>query len=109
MGSKEEAIGVAGDPGEDKITLPSGPFVTEGAGVDVLSLSSQANLEAVGNCGGVIRRKWAPHRKKNPTLGRAVDLHPEITAMPAAGLKISPQRRFCGCDLAVKRIYICKS
>src|ERR1035441_10139377 len=47
-----------------------------------------------------------PDAENNPSLGGTVHLHSKITAMPAAGLEVSPQRRFHAGHLAIKRVNV---
>src|SRR5438552_9482480 len=70
-------------PGKDEMAMPAGPFVAEVVGVDAIALGEQHDAIGLGDflaIDGFL--PGVPDAEDDPALRLAVDLHPEIPAMP---------------------------
>src|SRR5262245_46576902 len=87
------------------VTVAPCAFVSKVAGVNTLPFRHQGhtvfrrNLCAVRGLVAAV-----PDAKNDPSLGRAVYLHPEITSMPSASHVERPNGLFYRCHLAIESI-----
>src|SRR6185436_336634 len=98
-----EALFLAGLPIVFQVTMPARAFVAEIPGIDAFALRDERHAIFVGHFAAAHGFVTAvPHAENNAALGPAVDLHPEIAAMPAARHVVSGDRIFESRDLTVE-------
>src|SRR5207237_6818480 len=94
-------------PGINQVAVTPSAFVAEIAGVNSIALPDQSDPVLWPNFAtlhGFVAT--VPDAEDDAAFGQAVDLHPEIAAVPAAGHVKSPNRILNRGDLAVKGVDI---
>src|SRR5665213_3671043 len=106
-GRDEKPLLLAGLPVVFQMAVAAGAFVAKIAGINTVALGHKRDAIRRGNFIPVHAFVAAvPDAENNPPLGGTVHLHSEISAMPAAGLEVSPQRSYHAGHFAIKRIYV---
>src|SRR5262249_11862893 len=102
-GRDKEALFRAGLPRINQMAVAARPFVAEILGYDALAFGHKLDAVGLGDVAAIDGLvATVPHAENNPPLGFGVDLHPEITAIPAASHIVGPKWMFERCDLAVE-------
>src|ERR1041385_5671057 len=87
------------------MAMPAGAFVSEIAGINSIAFGDESYFVGGGDFAAVRRFAPAvPNAENDPALGRTIDLHAEIAAMPAARHVKSPQWIFNGRNFAIKSL-----
>src|SRR5262249_44796052 len=100
LGGDQESLLLTRLPRVDQVAVTAGAFATEVASVPVLAFRYQRAPVFPRPLPAVLWLAAAiPDAEDDPPLHRAVHLHPEVAAVPAARHVISPYRIFQRRDL----------
>ena len=107
FGGDQEALLFASLPVVHQMAVTTGAFVAEIAGVHTFALGDERRavrgIYPVAIYGFLAA---IPNAEDDAAFRGAVDLHAEVTAVPAAGFKIGPQGRLHAGDFAVESVNV---
>ena len=88
----DESLFLAGLPTKFQMTVAARAFIPEITGKDAVSLAHEFDAIFIGNLASRLRFIAAvPYTEDNPPLSGAINLHAEVTALPAARHVVRPQ------------------
>src|ERR1039458_9771295 len=107
LGGHEEPLLFARLPGIDQMAMTTGALVAEIARINPRTFGQQGDPVLVSDFPPIHSFTAAvPDAEDDAALGGAVDLHPEVAAMPAAGHIVRPERVLQGRDLAIEGCHV---